>query len=108
MAQTSRAQGRFPDRSTSYKPFCYHQLKTRRTFEMEFEVDDNTEAASKRNEIHFSDESSGDDGSDSNYLASNTEDEDRNTEIEDEVCGVREESEVDLPTYNFNLHAVTA
>ncbi|KAK7243204.1 hypothetical protein RIF29_37994 [Crotalaria pallida] len=61
--------------------------------EMEFEVDDNTEATSKRNEIHFSDESSGDNGFDSNYLASNTEDEDMNTEIEDDVCGVPEESE---------------
>ncbi|KAK7274935.1 hypothetical protein RIF29_16037 [Crotalaria pallida] len=63
---------------------------------MEFEVDDNTEAASKGNENHFSDESSGElsgDESDSNYLASSSEDEDMNTETEDEVWGSCEESE---------------
>ncbi|KAK7266829.1 hypothetical protein RIF29_19486 [Crotalaria pallida] len=55
---------------------------------MEFEVHDNTDTAFKANEITYSDKSSGElsgDGSDSNYLASNSEDEDRNIETEDEV-----------------------
>ncbi|KAK7255346.1 hypothetical protein RIF29_28754 [Crotalaria pallida] len=69
---------------------------------MEFEVHENIEATSKANESTYSDESVGElsgDGSDSNYLASNREDEDRNFKMKNEVWESCEESEGKLADF---------